>query len=111
MDAIVVDQYLREQRVGTATFLPLDTLKIPSPGSTERLCAMAEQDGRFSLCCDVVSCDESIQKAVLYAVGNTIVCDVSEGRYRDTSTKKWYKIDFQLLFMNLFYLFIVFVTN
>ena len=86
MDAIVVDtkttafeciRYLREHRVGTATFLPLDTLKVPTPASTDRLRAMCEQDGnsRFRLAVDVIACDDSFRKAVLYAVGNTVVCD------------------------------------
>lgn len=86
MDAIVVDtkqtgfdciRYMREQRVGIATFLPLDTLKTPTPASTDRLRAMCEQDrnGRFRLAVDVITCDESVKKAVQYAVGNTVVCD------------------------------------
>ena len=83
MDAIVVDtkatgyeciQYLREQRVGTATFLPLDSIKVPAPYTSERLRAL-ESDGRYRLCADVIVCDDSIKKAVLYAVGNTVVCD------------------------------------
>ena len=84
MDAIVVDtkqtgfdciKYLREQRVGTATFLPLDSLQVPSPESLDRLRAVTEKDGRFRLAADVISCDESVKQAVLYAVGNTVVCD------------------------------------
>mmetsp|Transcript_6549 Transcript_6549/g.14375 ORF Transcript_6549/g.14375 Transcript_6549/m.14375 type:complete len:1364 (+) Transcript_6549:280-4371(+) len=86
MDAIVVDtkqtgfdciRYMREQRVGVATFLPLDSLKVPTPASTDRLRAMCEQDGnsRFRLAADVIACDDSVRKAVQYAVGNTVVCD------------------------------------
>eukprot|EP00980_Cylindrotheca_fusiformis_P011300 scaffold2599_cov125-Cylindrotheca_fusiformis.AAC.10 len=84
MDAIVVDtrntgieciRYLREQRVGTATFLPLDSLQVPSQESSERLRARIAPDGRFRLAADVITCDESIKKAVLYAVGNTVVSD------------------------------------
>jgi len=86
MDAIVVDtkttafeciRYLREHRVGTATFLPLDTIKAPTPASTDRLRAMCEQDGnsRFRLAVDVIACDDSVRKAVQYAVGNAVVCD------------------------------------
>lgn len=86
MDAIVVDtkntafeciRYLREHRVGTATFLPLDTIKPPTPASTDRLRAMCEHDGnsRFRLAVDVIACDDSVRKAVQYAVGNTVVCD------------------------------------
>ncbi len=84
MDAIIVDtkatgleciRYLREQRVGTATFLPLDTLRVPSRESMERIRARVAHDPRFRLAADVISCDENINKAVLYAVGNTVVSD------------------------------------
>ena len=84
MDAIVVDtketgfdciKYLREQRVGTATFLPLDSLQVPSPENLERLRGLTEDDGRFRLAADVIACDESVKRAILYAVGNTVVCD------------------------------------
>ena len=84
MDAIVVDtkktafeciQYLRDQRVGTATFLPLDGLKVPSPQSIERFRALTGQDGRFYLAADCIDCDDHIKPAVLYSVSNTIICD------------------------------------
>lgn len=84
MDALVVDtratgieciKYLRENRIGTATFLPLDRVQIPSRESTERIRARLAQDGRFRLAADVITCDPAIQKAVLYAVDNTVVCD------------------------------------
>lgn len=84
MDAIIVEtkatgleciRYLREQRVGTATFLPLDTLQVPSRESMERIRARVGQDPRFRLAADVITCDENIRKAVLYAVGNTVVAD------------------------------------
>jgi structural maintenance of chromosome 1 len=91
MDAIVVDtqqtaldciQYLREQRIGTATFLPLDHLQVPSKESTEHVRNMisARGDGRYRLALDVIACtnpnnSNNIMKAVQYAVGNTVVCD------------------------------------
>jgi len=85
MDAIVVDgkktafdciKYLRDQRIGTATFLPLDSLQAPPPESTERLRAMAENDGRYRLAADVIRVsNDEYRRAVLYAVGNTVVCD------------------------------------
>lgn len=85
MDAIVVDtkrtatdciKYLRDQRIGTATFLPLDSIQVPSGESTERLRAMAEHDRRYRLAADVIRVsDESNRRAVLYAVGNTVICD------------------------------------
>ena len=88
MDAIVVDtkrtafdciKYLRDQRIGTATFLPLDSLQVPSAEATERLRAMAEADKRYRLAADVIRVsDESHRKAVLYAVGDAVVCDSLE---------------------------------
>jgi len=84
MDAIIVDtkqtgfdciQYLRNNQVGTATFLPLDTLQIPNPSSTERIRAMMDQDGRYRLACDVIAYEDNVKKAIMYAVENTVVCD------------------------------------
>ena len=84
MDSIVVDtkktafdaiKYMRDQRIGTATFLPLDAIQIPSPESTERIRAMAENDKRYRLAFDVIRVDDEYRRAVLYAVGNTVVCD------------------------------------
>ena len=85
MDAIVVDtkqtgfdciQYLRTNQIGTATFLPLDNLQVPTPSSTERIRAMLENDSRYRLACDVIACsDDSVKKAVMYAVGNSVVCE------------------------------------
>lgn len=68
-------QYLRSNQIGTATFLPLDSLQVPNPESTERIRTMIEQDSRFRLTYDVIACDDSVKKAVLYAVGNSVVCD------------------------------------
>lgn len=84
MDAIVVDtkqtgfdciKYLREQRIGTATFLPLDNLQVPTRESTESLRTRISNDSRFRLAIDVISCDDSMNRAVMYAVGNAVVCD------------------------------------
>lgn len=85
MDAIVVDtketakeciDYLREQRVGTATFLPLDNLQVPNTDSTELLRSRVANEDRYRLAVDVIQVDdERMRKAVQYAVGNTVVCD------------------------------------
>jgi structural maintenance of chromosome 1 len=85
MDAVVVDtkqtafeciQYLRTNQIGTATFLPLDSLQVPNLSSTERIRSLINQDSRYRLAYDVIQCaDDSVKKAVLYAVGNTVVCE------------------------------------
>ena len=93
MDAIVVDtpqtaqsciQYLREQRIGTATFLPLSQLQVPTHESTQHLRAMIESDSRFRLAVDIIDISDDypnadLRKAVQYAVGNTVVCNDMEG--------------------------------
>ena len=85
MDAIVVSnqrvgfdciQYLREQRIGTATFLPLDWLSVPTQENLERIRSMSTANIPFCLAIDcIIPNDDSIQKAVLYAVVNTIICN------------------------------------
>lgn len=85
MDAVVVDtkqtafeciQYLRTNQIGTATFLPLDSLQLPNPSSTEMIRSIIQHDSRYRLAYDVIQCvDDSIKTAVLYAVGNTVVCE------------------------------------
>lgn len=84
MDGIVVNtkqtgfdciQYLREQRVGVATFLPLDNLHVPSPESLDKIRTILQEDGRYRLAVDVIACEESVKQAVLYSVGNTVICD------------------------------------
>ena len=67
--------FITDQRIGTATFLPLDSLQTPSLESTERIRAMAENDKRYRLAADVIRVNDEYRSAVLYAVGNTVVCD------------------------------------
>eukprot|EP00977_Amphora_coffeiformis_P002471 scaffold464_cov181-Amphora_coffeaeformis.AAC.9 len=78
MDAIVVEskvvakeciEYLREQRVGTATFLPLDNLQVPKPESTEHLRSRFTEENRYRLAVDVIHVDDpkmlpAVQSAV-----------------------------------------------
>jgi structural maintenance of chromosome 1 len=84
MDAIVVNakqtgfeciQYLRDTRTGTATFLPLDSLQVLQAEQLDKIRTILQDDGRYRLAVDVISCDEAVQPAVLYAVGNTVICN------------------------------------
>ena len=79
MDGIVVDnkrtameciQYMREQRIGTSMFIPLDS--IQHKPVNERLRSLGP---RYRLCIDVITCEPEMQPAVSYAVANTVVCD------------------------------------
>mmetsp|Transcript_3027 Transcript_3027/g.4618 ORF Transcript_3027/g.4618 Transcript_3027/m.4618 type:complete len:1350 (+) Transcript_3027:171-4220(+) len=83
MDAIVVDtrqtaadciRYLKDQRIGRCSFLPLDN--ISTQDVPDRLRALG---GRFRVCADLIDTDSDIfRPAVLYAVGSTVVCDSLE---------------------------------
>ncbi|KAG0268385.1 Structural maintenance of chromosomes protein 1 [Actinomortierella ambigua] len=79
MDAIVVDrektaveciQFLREQRSGHATFLPLDTLVVKPVN--DRLRGLAKG---ARLAVDVVQYDGMLERAIQYVCSNTLVCD------------------------------------
>ncbi|KAI3640518.1 hypothetical protein MIR68_001396 [Amoeboaphelidium protococcarum] len=79
VDAVVVDnsaiameciQYLKDQRVGLATFIPLDSVK--SKAIDEKFRSLGKGT---RLCFDVLNFDRSIVKAIEYACGNTVICD------------------------------------
>lgn len=78
-DAVIVEnektaidciQYLRDQRRGQATFIPLDTIQSTSINSNlkgmHRGCRMA---------IDSINYDSSLERAVSYVCGNAIICD------------------------------------
>lgn len=82
MDAVVVDtkvaanecvNYLREQRIGRCTFIPLDHIR---PKTIDDRCRTFGP--KFRLCFDVVQCDDDIKSAVQYAVADTIIADTLE---------------------------------
>ncbi|VAI75575.1 unnamed protein product [Triticum turgidum subsp. durum] len=79
MDAVVVEdestgkeciKYLKEQRLPPQTFIPLQSIRVKP--ITERLRTLG---GSAQLIFDVIQFDRALEKAVLYAVGNTLVCD------------------------------------
>ena len=79
IDAVVVDnkkiaseciRYLKDQRVGTCIFLPLDSLvqkNIP-----DRLRTLSP---KFKLCVDLVTAGDVYRPAIAYAFGSTLVCE------------------------------------
>lgn len=79
MEAIVVDdeatameciQYLKDQRVGTATFLPLASLKTKPVAE-----ALRSLPSGSKLVLDIVNHDPYIAPAVQFACGNAVVTD------------------------------------
>lgn len=78
MDAVVVDddktardcvQYMKEQRIGTATFLPIESLKTKPINEKLRELPGAK------LVVDLLRFDASVQNAVTFVVGNTLVAE------------------------------------
>jgi structural maintenance of chromosome 1 len=86
MDAIVVDtkqvaadciRYLKDQRIGTCVFLPLDN--ISSKPIPERLRGLGDS---IRVAIDLVECEDAFKSAVAYALGDAIVCDTLEQAQR-----------------------------
>lgn len=78
-DSIVVDtektakdciQYLRDQRAGQATFIPLDTIMHKAPNAN-----LKGMHRGMRLAIDTIDYDNAVERAVSYACGNSIVCD------------------------------------
>jgi structural maintenance of chromosome 1 len=82
LDAIIVDtektaveciRYMREQRAGQATFLPLDTLKVKPINEKYRNFVKGSR-----LAVDVIEIDQQIEIALHFACGNALICDSAE---------------------------------
>eukprot|EP00252_Welwitschia_mirabilis_P022634 TRINITY_DN6180_c0_g1_i1.p1 TRINITY_DN6180_c0_g1~~TRINITY_DN6180_c0_g1_i1.p1 ORF type:complete len:1224 (-),score=352.15 TRINITY_DN6180_c0_g1_i1:258-3929(-) len=82
MDAVVVDdentgkeciKYLKEQRLPPQTFIPIQGVRVKP--IQERLRTLG---GTAMLIYDVIQFDPNLERAVLYAVGNTLVCEKLE---------------------------------
>lgn len=77
-DAIIVDnektaidciQYLRDQRRGQATFIPLDTIQWTASSSNLK----GTRGTRMAV--DTIKYDSSLERAVAYVCGNAVICD------------------------------------
>ncbi|KAL8952736.1 MAG: hypothetical protein Q9222_001385 [Ikaeria aurantiellina] len=77
-DAVIVDnektaidciQYLRDQRRGQATFIPLDTIQWTA--STSNL--KGARGTRMAI--DTINYDSSLERALAYVCGNAVICD------------------------------------
>lgn len=79
MDAVICDDestaieainYLKQQRLGKFTFLPLETIRTVTVNEANR-----RLGHRVKLAMDVVEYDQSIHRALLYSLGNTLVAE------------------------------------
>jgi len=77
-DSVVVDTekvgsdciaYLREQRFSTMSFIPLDNIKVPQVNT-----AIKSFNGA-RLTIDTINFEASVERAIAYACGNSVVCD------------------------------------
>ena len=78
-DSIVVEtekvakeciQYLRDQRLGQATFIPLDSIQVQAVNPNLR----GTHKG-MKLATDVIEYNSSVERAMSYVCGNSVVCD------------------------------------
>jgi structural maintenance of chromosome 1 len=77
-DSVIVDtertgtdcvQYLKDQRISPMTFIPLDNIKVTAPDASLKGLSKAR------LTIDTIDFDSSIERAMAYACGSSIVCD------------------------------------
>ncbi|KAI0247997.1 cohesin complex subunit psm1 [Lactifluus subvellereus] len=82
IDAVVVDEertaidcieYMRNQRAGQATFIPLDTIQVKPINDKFRAFAKGAR-----LAVDVIQYEPIIERAIHHACGNALVCDTME---------------------------------
>ncbi|KAI9778850.1 MAG: Structural maintenance of chromosomes protein 1 [Candelina submexicana] len=78
-DAVVVDnektakdciQYLRDQRAGQATFIPLDSIQVKPISSN-----LKGMHRGMRMAIDTIEYESSVERAMSYACGNAVVCD------------------------------------
>ncbi|KAK3174419.1 hypothetical protein OEA41_001665 [Lepraria neglecta] len=78
-DAVIVEnektaieciQYLREQRRGQATFIPLDTIQFTTLNSN-----IKSQHRGCRMALDTINYERSLERAFSYVCGNAVICD------------------------------------
>lgn len=69
-DAIECIDYLKRQRIGQATFIPLDTIQPKEINDRLRSIAPGAR-----LAIDIVQYDSQLERAMRYACGNALICD------------------------------------
>lgn len=96
MDAVVVEdentgkeciKYLKEQRLPPMTFIPLQSIRVKAISEKSRALR-----GTAQLVFDVIQFDRSLEKAILYAVGNTLVCDTLDEAKRLSWMEERHKV-------------------
>src|SRR3989344_3216857 len=68
-------KYLRENKFGIATFIPLNTVRVPMPQAVD---GFLKKDGVHNRCVDLIQYDSKYAKAFKYVFGDTLVVDSIE---------------------------------
>lgn len=71
--AIDCIEYMRTQRAGQATFIPLDTIQVKPVNDKYRSFAKGAR-----LAVDVVQYEGAVERAIHHALGSALVCDTME---------------------------------
>ena len=80
-DSVIVDtektivecvSYLKDQRFPPMTFIPLDNIKLPAANTAVK----GIPGSRFTI--ETIDYDKSLERAMAYACGNSVVCDTLE---------------------------------
>ena len=66
-------QYLRNQRAGQATFIPLDTIQVKPTQEKYRAFAKGAR-----LAIDCIKYDPAVARAMLHACGSSLICDTMD---------------------------------
>jgi len=72
-DILFRAQYMRNQRAGQATFIPLDTIQVKPVNDKFRAFA---KGARLAL--DVIQYEPAVERAMHHACGNALVCDTMD---------------------------------
>ncbi|GAA5989539.1 hypothetical protein JCM10908_000522 [Rhodotorula pacifica] len=82
IDSVVVDtertaisciEYMRQQRLGQATFVPIETVQVKPINDKYRTFAKGAR-----LAIDVITFDPAVEKAMEFACGNALVCETMQ---------------------------------
>ena len=69
-------RYLKSRHEGRATFLPLDTLRVPTLKPEEK--ALLNLPGAIGFAADLVRCDETVKPAVRFLIGRVLVAETMD---------------------------------
>ena len=85
-------KFLKEKKLGTATFLPLNKLKVNKTG--ENIKKLAKSKGSYGLALDLVAFDPKFKKVFEYVFANTVIVgDIDAARRLGIGNAKYATID------------------